>query len=120
MQYICIYTNTPNLTGICETLRLYYCGFSKSEVENVANQCEEQGLLKDEFATDIIECFERKNGNIKILKDKAKELGVTVNIDGIEETSKKLWYMLYFAWSDKLLPEKMNLLHMIKAMMAQY
>lgn len=106
VQYICIYTNTPNLTGICETLRLYYCGFSKSEVENVANQCEEQGLLKDEFATDIIECFERKNGNIKILKDKAKELGVTVNIDGIEETSKKLWYMLYFAWSDKLLPEK--------------
>ena len=106
VQYICIYTNTHNLTGICETLRLYYCGFSKSEVEYVAAQCEEQGLLKDEFAADIIDCFEKKNGNIKSLKDKAKELGVTVNVDGIGEKSKNLWYMLYFAWSDKLLPEK--------------
>lgn len=106
VQYICIYTNTHNLTGICETLRLYYCGFSKSEVAYVATQCEEQGLLKDEFVEDIIDCFEKRDGNIKRLKDKAKELGVTVNVDGIGENSKSLWYKLYFAWSDKLLPEK--------------
>lgn len=60
VQYICIYTNTHNLTGICETLRLYYCGFSKSEVTYAAAQCEEQGLLKDEFVTDIIDCFEKR------------------------------------------------------------
>lgn len=106
VQYICIYTNTHNLTGICETLRLYYCGFSKSEVTYAAAQCEEQGLLKDEFVTDIIDCFEKKNGNIKPLKDKVKELGVTVNVDGMGENSKSLWHKLYFAWSDKLLPEK--------------
>ena len=88
------------------TERLYYCGFSKSEVTYAAAQCEEQGLLKDEFVTDIIDCFEKKNGNIKPLKDKVKELGVTVNVDGMGENSKSLWHKLYFAWSDKLLPEK--------------
>lgn len=106
VQYICIYTNTHNLEGVCETLRLYYCGYSKSEVEYVAAQCEEQGLLKDEFVADIIDCFEKKNGNIKLLKDKAKELGVTLDIDGIGENDKSLWHKLYFAWSEKLLPEK--------------
>lgn len=106
VQYICIYTNTHNLEGICETLRLYYCGYSKSEVTYVATQCEEQGLLKDEFVADIIDCFEKKNGNIKPLKDKAKELGVTVNVDGMGENNKNLWYKLYLAWSHKLLPEK--------------
>lgn len=106
VQYICIYTNTHNLAGVCEILSLYYCGFSKSEVTYTAAQCEEQGLLKDEFVTDIIDCFEKRNGNIKQLKDKVKELGVTVNVDGIGENSKILWYKLYFAWSDKLLPEK--------------
>lgn len=106
VQYICIYTNTNNLTGVCEKLRLYYCGFSRSEVAEIAMQCEEQGLLKDEFIADIIDCFEKKNGNIKVLKDKVKELGITVNVDGMGENSKELWYKLYFAWSDKLLPEK--------------
>lgn len=106
VQYICIYTNAHNLTGVCEILRLYYCGFSKGEVDSVAAQCEEQGLLKDEFAKDIIDCFERKNGDIRSLKEKAKELGVSVSVNGLGENSSKLWYKLYFAWSGKILPEK--------------
>ena len=51
-------------------------------------KCEEQGLLKDEFVTDIIDCFEKKNGNIKPLKDKVKELGVTVNVDGMGKIAR--------------------------------
>lgn len=107
IPYICIYTNSNNLTEISKSIEMYFSGYDEQEVKNKVERWESEGIMKDVFLDETNLLYEDKSKFPEIMK-KVREYCPDIDCNKCEYNKIEQWFLLYLKWNNYLLPDEVK------------